>query len=63
MIGTIPENKGFAEEFDTDEYSKYDPEKYADQQIINSGATIIDSHIEITDSASGRNRTLVKRSK
>lgn len=60
IIGTVPENKGFPEEFD--EYSKYDPEKMADQQIINSGATILHSEIEITDS-SGFNRTLVRRNR
>jgi hypothetical protein len=60
MIATVPENKGLAEEFD--EYSKYDPEKTADQQIINSGATIINSEITLSDS-SGSNRTLVRRRK
>lgn len=43
-----------------DEYSKYDPEPDADNFLINSGATIIDSRIEITDS-SGRNRVIVRR--
>ena len=60
MIATVPENKGLEKEFD--EYSKYDPEKTADQQIINSGATILHSEIEITDS-SGFNRTLVRRNR
>ena len=45
-----------------DEYSKYDEmwDGFADQQLINSGATIISSTLELTDS-SGRNRTLVRR--
>ena len=30
-----------------DEYSKYDPEPDADQLLINSGATIIHSELEI----------------
>jgi len=55
----VPEDKGGNELFE-DEYSKYDPETSADLFLINSGATIIDSRIEITDS-SGRNRALVRR--
>ena len=58
MIATVPENKGFMDKFDG--YEKYDPEESADQRLINSGATIINSEIEMTDS-SGRNRTLVRR--
>ena len=54
----IPEDKGL--EPIEDEYKKYDPEPFADQYLINSGATIIDSRIELTDS-SGRNRILVRR--
>ena len=57
-FGTVPENKGFMEEFD--EYEKYDPEENADQWLINSGATIINSEITLSDS-SGRNRILVRR--
>ena len=34
-FGTVPENKGFMEEFDG--YEKYDPEENADQWLINSG--------------------------
>ena len=55
----VPEDKGGNELFE-DEYSKYDPETSADLFLINSGATIKDSRIEITDS-SGRNRALVRR--
>ena len=45
-----------------DEYEKYDSmwDSFADQQIINSGATILYSHIEISDSP-GRNRIIVRR--
>ena len=45
-----------------DEYTKYDSmwDGSADQQLINSGATILHSHIEISDS-SGRNRIVVRR--
>ena len=32
MIATVPEDKGLMEEFD--EYSKYDPEKNADQKLL-----------------------------
>ena len=52
------EDKGFSPI--EDEYSKYDPEANASQYLINSGATIIDSRIEITDSY-GRHRTLVRK--
>lgn len=58
MIGTIPENKGLIDEFD--EYEKYDPEGSADQKLVISGATIINSEITLSDS-SGSNRTLVRR--
>ena len=34
-FGTVPENKGFMEEFYG--YEKYDPEENADQWLINSG--------------------------
>lgn len=43
-----------------DEYTKYDPEPNADQFLTNSGATILHSEIEITDSQ-GRNRRIVRR--
>jgi hypothetical protein len=45
-----------------DEYEKYNSmwDGFADQQNINSGATILHSHIEISDS-SGRNRIIVRR--
>jgi hypothetical protein len=58
----IPEqgHKGLEEQ--EDEYAKYDQmwDGQADEQIIASGATIIRSEIEITDSQ-GRNRKLVRR--
>ena len=57
---TVPDHKGPEEP--EDEYAKYDQmfDGQADQQLINSGATIIKSEIEITDSF-GRNRKLVRR--
>jgi hypothetical protein len=56
----VPEGKGLEEP--EDEYEKYDKmwDGQADQFLINSGATIISSTIEIADS-SGRNRTLARR--
>lgn len=62
---TIREDKGIADYSNMeDEYSKYDSEfdGNADQFLIDSGATIIDSRIELTDYM-GRNRTLVRRSR
>ena len=62
VLMTIPEsnNKGLEER--EDEYEKYSQmfDGQADQFLINSGATIISSTIEISDS-SGHNRTLVRR--
>jgi hypothetical protein len=58
FFAPIPENKDGTDMIE-DEYSKYDPEPNADQQLINSGATIIRSEITLTDSE-GRNRTLVR---
>ena len=57
---TVSDHKGLEEP--EDEYAKYDQmfDGFADQQLINSGATIIKSEIEITDSQ-GRNRKLVRR--
>ena len=47
-----------------DEYEKYNQmwDGQADQLLINTGATIIRSEIEITDSQ-GRNRKIVRRNK
>jgi hypothetical protein len=61
VFTTVKEDKGGLNMIE-DEYEKYDSmwDGFADQQIINSGATIISSTLEITDS-SGRNRTLVRR--
>ena len=56
----VQEDKGVIDVDQYDEYAKYDPEENADQFLINSGATILDSRIEITDS-SGRNRIIVRR--
>ena len=62
MLFTVPDHKGLIDEQE-DEYAKYDQmfDGQADQFLINSGATIIKSEIEITDSQ-GRNRKLVRRS-
>ena len=59
---TVPEDKGPDYDNMEDEYSKYDEmfDGQADQFLINSGATILRSEIEITDSQ-GRNRKLVRR--
>lgn len=54
----VTENKGL--EPLEDGYKKYDPEEYADEHLIQQGATIIRSEITITDSW-GRNRTIVRR--
>ena len=59
VFQTVPEDKGLDPM--GDEYAKYDAiiEPSADQYLINSGATIINSRIEITD-LEGRHRTLVR---
>ena len=66
ILTTIKENKGSRAVPDNqgieDEYSKYnsDFDGFADEQLINSGATILHSEITITDSQ-GHNRTIVRR--
>ena len=59
---SIPESNSKGLEEPEDEYAKYDQmwDGQADQFLINSGATIIRSEIEVTDSQ-GRNRRLVRR--
>lgn len=61
ILAFIPEDKGIRQT--EDEYEKYNQmwDGQADEQIINSGATILRSEITLTDS-SGRNKTLVRRS-
>ena len=58
LVQSVPEDKDLPPI--EDEYVKYDPEPNADQLLINSGATIIRSEIQLTDS-SGGNRILVRR--
>jgi hypothetical protein len=58
IFSIVEENKGDLDHLE-DEYSKYYLEPDADQFLINSGATIIRSEIEITDSQ-GRLRKLVR---
>ena len=60
---TIPESNSKGLDSDReDEYAKYDQmfDGAADQILINSGATILHSEIEISDSR-GNNRRLVRR--
>lgn len=61
---SVNERKGIQQEYDSDsdEYSRYNQmfDGNADELIKASGATIISSSIELTDS-SGRNRTIVRR--
>jgi hypothetical protein len=61
MLFTVPKYKGLDSDRE-DEYEKYNEmwDGFADQQLINSGATIISSTIEISDS-SGNNRIIVRR--
>ena len=61
MFFTVPDHKGLEDEHE-DEYEKYNQmfDGFADQQLINSNATIIHSEITLTDSH-GHNRTLVRR--
>jgi hypothetical protein len=58
VFQSVLEDKGL--DIAEDEYSKYDPEEFADQFLINSGATIIRSEITLSDS-SERNRVIVRR--
>ena len=60
IVEYISEDRVIDPDIIEDEYSKYDPEESADEHLINSGATIIRSEIQLTDS-SGRNRILVRR--
>ena len=61
VILTLGEDKGIIDS-ERDEYKKYNQqlEPDADQFLINSSATIIDSRIELTDSQ-GNNRIVVRR--
>jgi hypothetical protein len=61
MFMTIPESKG-GSNYEVDEYENYSQmwDGNADEQLINSGATIMRSEITLTDS-SGNNRVLVRR--
>ena len=68
LFATVHEDKGggavpdYTSEEYQDEYSRYDEmlDGFADQELIDSGATIIRSEIQLTDS-SARNRVLVRR--
>jgi hypothetical protein len=68
IFNVVHENKGsdsvpdYSSDHYQDEYSTYDEmwDANADELLINSGATIIRSEIQLTDS-SGRNRVLVRR--
>ena len=60
ILEYISEDRGIGPDIIEDEYQKYDPEESADEHLINQGATIIHSEIQLTDS-SGRNRIIVRR--
>lgn len=59
FIETVNEDRSFDVDMRHDEYSKCDPEPSEEALIRGIGGTIIESHIELTDSL-GNKRIVVK---